>query len=318
MYPAEFEGLYRRIAHKLEHRRTHVSPITGRQRLAILCRFLGHGSSFSYMALELSAGTSTVMETVYEVCKAIIDEYFYETFPLPTGSTWAQSAREFQALWGYPRAVAALDGKHFECFRPRKSGSSFYNYKGYYSVVLLALCDAQYRILMFDLGKSSDAGIYMQSPMRSFIEDHLSDFPPAASLDGFGAVSYHILVDQGFAQAVHMQRPFNRLQAESDSGVAHFNKCFSRARRVVENLFGILVSRFRLFLHPIHATQKHVKMLILTAMILHNILVKSVPARVMRYRYLELEPEEQEQEEQPQVENDPHHIRAKREREILV
>ncbi|KAL6735119.1 hypothetical protein Aduo_005593 [Ancylostoma duodenale] len=106
--------------------------------------------------------------------------------------------------------------------------------------------------------------------MRSFIENHLSDFPPATSLDGFGAVSYHILADQGFAQATHMQRPFNKMQAESDSGFTHFNKCFSRARRVVENLFGILASRFRLFHRPIHATQKHVKMLILTAMVGDN------------------------------------------------
>ncbi|EYC35092.1 hypothetical protein Y032_1153g3705 [Ancylostoma ceylanicum] len=126
---------------------------------------------------------------------------------------------------------------------------------------------------MFDLGakgKSSDAGIYQESPMRTFIENHLTDFPSPASLEGFGVVSYHILADQGFAQAVHMQRPFNRLQAESDSGIAHFNKCFSSARRVVESLFGILASRFRLFLRPIHATQEHAKMLILTAMVSVN------------------------------------------------
>ncbi|EYC14364.1 hypothetical protein Y032_0040g166 [Ancylostoma ceylanicum] len=230
-YPHEFESLYQRIAHRLDHSRNHIAPITGRQRLATLCRFLGHGSSFTYMSQELCLGACTVMKVVYEVAEVVVQKFFREVFLLPTRSTWAESAEDFANMWKYPRGVAALDGKHFECFRPSHSGSPFYNCKGYYSIVLLALSDAQYRILMFDLGskgKSSDAGIFQNSPMRTYIESHLDDFPPPVRLRNFGVVSYHNLADQGFGQKVHIQRPFNIVQASCNTGIAHFNKCFSR------------------------------------------------------------------------------------------
>ncbi|KAL6723549.1 hypothetical protein Aduo_018539 [Ancylostoma duodenale] len=138
-YPDEFENLYNKIAHRLVHTRNHITPISGRQRLTTLCRFLGHGSSFTYMSQELCLGASTVMNIVYEVAESIAKEFFLEVFPLPFRSTWADSASDFANMWNYPRGVAALDGKHFECFRPSHSGSTFFDYKGYYSIVLLAL-----------------------------------------------------------------------------------------------------------------------------------------------------------------------------------
>jgi hypothetical protein len=77
--------------------------------------------------------------------------------------TLGKAADDFMHKWQMPNCLGALDGKHISIFAPQKSGSLYHNYKGNYSLVLMALVDANYKYLIIDVGaygSNSDGGIF--------------------------------------------------------------------------------------------------------------------------------------------------------------
>ena len=82
---------------------------------------------------------------------------------------------KFRTRWSGPHhAVGAIDGKNIAMKKPKKTGSDYYNYRGFFSIVPLALVDAEYKFLWIDCGSSgscSDAQIFYRGDLRAKIED---------------------------------------------------------------------------------------------------------------------------------------------------
>jgi len=79
-----------------------------------------------------------------------------------------KSEEEFSYKWNFPNYISAIDGKHVRIRSPSKSGSLFHNYKDFYSIVLLAMVDANYKFIVVDIGsfgKEGDSGIFLKSNM---------------------------------------------------------------------------------------------------------------------------------------------------------
>ena len=123
------------------------------ERLAVTLRFLATGESFSSLQYQFRISAASLSIFVPEVCQAVSQVLKDDYFKCPsTPEQWLQIAQLFHDRWQLPHCIGAADGKHVRILHPRNSGSEFYNYKGFFSVVLLAVVDADYKFIFADVG----------------------------------------------------------------------------------------------------------------------------------------------------------------------
>lgn len=191
-----------------------------------------------------------------------------------TEEEWKKIAKEFNDTWNFPMCVGALDGKHVTIKPPPHSGSFYFTYKHTFSVVLLALVDANYNFLFVDVGTNgrvSDGGVFRHSGLSGALEASSMNLPgPEALPSGTVKIPHLIVADDAFPLKPYIMKPYSRRNLSHDERI--FNYRLSRARRIVENAFGILGNRFRVFLKPIALSPEHVELVVLAACSLHNFL----------------------------------------------
>ena len=238
-------------------------------------RYLASGESQQSLSFSYRLGRTTVCHAVRDTCKAIwkvlSDDYLR---PPSTKEEWAPISQDFQDLWNLPHCIGAIDGKHISMDCPKNSGSLFYNYKGWFSIVLLAVCDARYFFTLVDVGdfgSNNDSGILASSEMQKGFESNEFDLPSPSAIPGckLEKVPYFLVGDEIFPLKTWLMRPYPGKQTE-DKRI--FNYRLSRAWRVIENTFGILAARWRVFRRPIRASVKTVEIVTKAALCLHNYL----------------------------------------------
>lgn len=109
-------------------------------------------------------------------------------------------------------ASGAIDGKHVRIKAPGNSGSLYYNYKQYFSMVLLAVADARSRIVYFHFGSyghESDAGIFDRCDFAERMRQGHLNLPPPAKLPNSEKVTQHFFVGDGaFPLSTTLMKPF--------------------------------------------------------------------------------------------------------------
>lgn len=176
-----------------------------------------------------------------------------------------------------PNTVGAIDGKHVTIKKPINSGSSFFNYKQHHSIVLMAVVDANYKFVFIDVGSKGrfpDGSIFDNCILKRKMINKQLHLPEPKGLPGReDIVVPHVIVgDAAFPLMENLMRPFPQRQVIDNYRNKVFNYRLSRARQTVECAFGILSSRFRIFLRPFEMKVETVDKIVMASCVLHNYL----------------------------------------------
>lgn len=222
--------------------------------------------------IEYRIGLSTISAIVREVCGAIWKTMRHICFPELTEEVFVKSAQQFEMKTQFPLCAAAIDGKHIRTIKPKDSGSLNFNYKNYFSTILLAMCDADYKFLYIDVGsygKSSDSTIFQNSLLHQKLVNNEIKLPQGCSLTpGSDVLPFVILGDEGFGLSKYIMRPYGGKFLPLIKRV--FNYRLSRARRFIECTFGILANKWRIFHRPLNVEQDLAELIIKVCCLLHN------------------------------------------------
>ena len=92
---------------------------------------------------------------------------------------WKEKSQSFENKWNFPHVIGALSGKHIVMQAPHNAGSGYFNYKKTHSVVLLAICNANYEFILVDIGDSgrqNDGSAYANSHLGFCIENKKTEY----------------------------------------------------------------------------------------------------------------------------------------------
>lgn len=118
-------------------------------------------------------GTSTICDLVKEVMEVLWTVLCPIHMPIPTQENLFDIAQDFYLLWDLPHCIGAIDGRHVRISRPDNSGSLYFNYKKFYSIVLQAVVDARYKFISIDVGgygHQHDATTYRNSTLYAALQ----------------------------------------------------------------------------------------------------------------------------------------------------
>lgn len=188
---------------------------------------------------------------VHEVCKAIWNRVKSICFPKLSERFWLETATKFYEKSNFPHCLGAIDGKHIRVVKPEASGSLYYNYKNYFSILLLAVCDGSYKFIFVDIGaygKSSDSTVLKESLFFKKLQNNMLNIPPPRGSFTVMTepISFVFAADEGFGLSNHILRPYAGKSLNVKKRVFNYRLC--RARRYIGCTFGIPANKFSISL----------------------------------------------------------------------
>ena len=142
----------------------------------------------------------------------------------------------------------------------------------------MALVNANCKFISIDVGdygSNADVAVFRKSVFGQRFLDNDMDIPPPKTIpnaEHLESLPYVIVADEAFPLKSNIMRPYPKVKtaARLPREVQIFNYQLSRASRIVENAFGILAQRFRLYNRRLQLKPTTVKFIVKATCVLHN------------------------------------------------
>ena len=250
MTPQCFEHLLSLVGPHLQQTTKMGEPISPAERLVLTLRFLASGDWQQALCFSFRISRAAICTILSETCEKLWEVLSSSYVRAPsTVLEWKKISKEFFDMWDMPHCIGAIDGKHIAIECPANSGSLYYNYKGFFNLVLLAICDVKYTFTLVDIGSygsNNDCGILAKSLIGKKFDDIKTNLSSAEDLAGFSrnSLNYFLGGDEILPLKPWLLRPYPGNLTDSQKV---FNYRLSRSRHTIENTFVILASRWQIF-----------------------------------------------------------------------
>ncbi|KAI4463184.1 hypothetical protein MML48_4g00006682 [Holotrichia oblita] len=233
------------------------------KQLLITLSMLSSQNVFRCIPEQYNVSKSTAWLYVHKICE-ILAKLSKNYIKWPTGIEVFKTMSEFQKRQGFTNVIGAVDGSHIPITPPKKQQKAYFNRNKYHSIILQAVCNANY--IFTDVfagfpGSAHDARVFRNSDVGKKLQENPAAVCPHNS---------HILADSAYRNTNYVLTPFQ------DNGhltqlQKQYNYKHSATRVYIEQSFGLLKGRFRILKHVNIYNMKLIPPLVLACCVLHNI-----------------------------------------------
>ena len=120
-------------------------------------------------------------------------------------------ANVFSNKWNFHNTLGTVDGKHVAIRCPSKAGSTYYNYKQFHSIILMALVDAGYSFIFVYIGANgscADNRIFEESGLPEAPKNTINIPTPKPQPLYYHPIPYSVIGDDAFPLSLWSLKPY--------------------------------------------------------------------------------------------------------------
>lgn len=281
MSVSSFDELLQRVSQRIQrHDMSSQESVPPVERLMVTLQYLATGESFASLHYQFRLRKSTVALIVQDTCQALWELLHDEFIPHPSTQQWNIIAEKFFAVTKFPNCIGALGSKHIRIKKPHNAGSQYYNYRKYFSSILMAIADSQHRFVAVDIGaygQANESRAFKNSCLGQRLYSGDFGIPEPRPFPGNNAppMPLVLLASEAFQMCPNLLKPYASRGLNYKKRI--FNYRLARARRMVDCAFGILTEKWRIFTTSVQLLPDALVDVIKACVVLHNFVLHKEP-----------------------------------------